>query len=169
MHLSSELEFFISVDDVKKAIKSLENKNTTGPDGLSELFIKQCSDTIIFPLLLLFNKSLESCIFPKIWKKSSIIPVFKSGNKQDIKNYRPIAIMGTVAKLFDSIMAEKLTERLILHIIKYQNGFVKNRSTLTNLLLYHDFISKCLDKYNQVDFVYLDFLLKRLIQSITHC
>ena len=59
LHLSSELEFFISVDDVKKAIKSLENQNTTGPDGLSELFIKQCSDTIIFPLLLLFNKSLS--------------------------------------------------------------------------------------------------------------
>ena len=63
--------------------------------------------SLTLPLFTLFNKSLQLGIMPCLWKRSYIIPVFKNGNKCDVKNYRPIAIMGTVAKLFDSIMAEK--------------------------------------------------------------
>ena len=108
---------------------------------------------MLLPLFLLFNKSLSTCTVHDLWKKSSVIPVFKSENKQDVKNYIPIALMGTIAKVLDSIMAEKLTEKLLIYVIKKQHGFVKGRSTLTNLLIYNNYISKILDKYNQEDSV----------------
>ena len=63
-------------------------------------------------------------------------------------------------------MAEKLTEKLLIYIIKEQHGFVKGRSTLTNLLIYNNYISKILAKYNQVDSVYLDFA--KAFDSVNH-
>ena len=66
LHLTYEQDFHITIDDILKAIKSLENKNTTGPYGLSEFFIKQCSNTLLLPLFLLFNKSLSTCTVPDL-------------------------------------------------------------------------------------------------------
>ena len=114
---------------------------------------------MLLPLFLLSNKSLSTCTVPDLWKKSSVIPVFKSGNKQDVNNYRPIALMGTIAKVLDSIIAGNLTEKLLINVIKEQHGFVKGRSTLTNLLIYNNYISKTLNEYNQVDSVCEGFWL----------
>ena len=96
-------------------------------------------------------------IFPKYWKTSYIQPIFKKGNKHDVTNYRPISQIGSVAKIFDSIVASKLSEFLLSHIIQEQHGFVKDRSTITNLLLYSDYISKALEQSHQVNSIYLDF------------
>ena len=66
LHLTYEQDFHITIDDILKAIKSLENKKTTGPDDLSEFFIKQCANTLLLPLFLLFNKSLSTCTVPDL-------------------------------------------------------------------------------------------------------
>ena len=94
---------------------------------------------------------------PEVWKKSFITPIFKSGDKHDISNYRPIAIIGSIAKIFDLIVTNKSTDQCISLIINNQHGFVKGRSIVTNLLLYSNYISQALDKYRQVDSIYLDF------------
>jgi hypothetical protein len=35
--------------------------------------------------------SLRDKIFPADWKLSHIIPIFKSGDKSSVSNYRPVA------------------------------------------------------------------------------
>ncbi len=50
--------------------------------------------TVITPSLpKLFNLSIQEKIFPTIWKSARIIPIHKSGDKQDPSNYRPISIL----------------------------------------------------------------------------
>ena len=97
-------------------------------------------------------------------KETFITPVFKAGNRSDIQNYRPIAIIGTVSKIFDSIAVEHLIDTCILFIVKNHHGFVKGRSTLTNLIFHRNFISETLnyrkckpEEVKQVDSVYIDF------------
>ena len=51
---------------------------------------------------------------PAIWKKSYITPIFKNGNRRGVLNYRPIALMGSISKIFDAIMAGKLVDRLLI-------------------------------------------------------
>ena len=59
----------------------------------------------------------------------------------------------------------------ILHIIKNQHGFVKGRSTLTNLIFYRNFILDTLNDrtpgaHKQVDAIYLDFA--KAFDSVNH-
>ena len=35
-------------------------------------------------------------------------PVFKSGDKEDLKNYRPISILPTIARIFEKLLYDQL-------------------------------------------------------------
>ena len=51
------------------------------------------------PLLHLFNSFLNDGIFPDCLKIATVIPVFKNGNNNDIKNYRQIHLLSIFSKL----------------------------------------------------------------------
>ena len=72
-------------------------------------------------------------------------------------NYRPISVLSTLAKVFESIVTKRLSDFLLLSISTTQHGFVKGRSTLTNSLLYNDYIFDDFKKKMQVDSIYFDF------------
>ena len=85
------------------------------------------------------------------------MPVPKSGDKRNIVNYRPISIISAIPKVLDSIVAERISDIIFSKIIQEQHGFIKGRSTVTNLLLFSNVISDKLSKFYQLDTIYLDF------------
>ena len=42
---------------------------------------------------------LTSLMFPDIWKKASVTPIFKKGDPTRVENYRPICIFAILRKL----------------------------------------------------------------------
>ena len=44
--------------------------------------MKMCASSIAKPLAILFRNCLESECFPKEWKKTKIVPVYKKHDKQ---------------------------------------------------------------------------------------
>ena len=65
-----------------------------------------------------------------------ITPIFKSGTKDNIPNYRPIYVLSTIAKVFEIIIYNRLYNNLQTHnlLSKYQSGFRPRHSTTTALL-----------------------------------
>ena len=123
-------------------IKSLKINKASGLDTISHHMLKQTVNSISIPLLLLFQKCLEYCKFPSVWKRARVMPIFKKGDKHDPSNYRPIALLSTVGKLFERIIHKHLHNFMIEHnlIYKYQSGFLPNKiSTVYQLLeMYHN-------------------------------
>ena len=70
-------------------------------------------------------------MIPNKLKLAKIIPLFKKDNKNEISNYRPIAIIPIFAKLLEKIVHERLYSFLQLHniLIDEQFGFRRNYST----------------------------------------
>ena len=100
-------------------------------DGiLSLLLFKQCLKHYIKPLTYLINSSFESGTFPEELKLAKVIPIFKSGDKQDISNYRPISILSFFSKVFAKTMYNHLISFIDANKIlyKYQFGFRKSHS-----------------------------------------
>jgi hypothetical protein len=60
-----------------------------------------CADGLKSPLLHIFNLSLSTGTFPSKWKDSFLIPIFKTGKRYDVGNYRGVAIFSCFAKLFE--------------------------------------------------------------------
>ena len=80
----------------------------------------------------------------------------------DIKNinsYRPISVTNNVSRIFEKIIANRLTEYLENNnlLSPNQHGFRKNKSTLSNLVDTYDYVTTQLEMKNSVDIIYLDF------------
>ncbi|CAG9820960.1 unnamed protein product [Phaedon cochleariae] len=51
---------------------------------------------------------LQSGIFPKLLKQTELTPIHEKGDENDIHNYRAIAVLNCVAKLFEFIFFDKM-------------------------------------------------------------
>lgn len=150
-------DIYIDIDSITCELKKLDTSKGPGPDGLPVIFLKSTANTLAKPLHILYNKCLKEGIFPSLWKHAHITPVYKSGDKHNVENYRPISILSTLSKLFERLVHNIIYPILHNVIIPQQHGFVKRRSTTTNLMIFTNFLFKNMDCRLQVDAVYTDF------------
>jgi DNA-binding transcriptional ArsR family regulator len=92
-----------------------------------------------------------------MWKLSYVTPTFKAGSRNDVTNYREIAILSAIAKLFELLIYKNMYKDLQRLISENQHGCVKSQSTVSNLLEYTSFILKSLEDGLLVDSIYTDF------------
>lgn len=85
--------FRLSEQQILKAIENLDDDKGPGLDGISNFFIKQAAAGLVIPLLMVFNASLVQGVFPNIFKETMLHPIFKAGDRSDVTNYRPVAIL----------------------------------------------------------------------------
>jgi hypothetical protein len=92
--------------------------------------------------------SLTSGVFPDVWKTAKVKPLYKNGDKYDMRNYRPISIIPVFGKLLEGLMYNRtisfLYENKILS--EAQNGFRKRKSIDTEVHSFIGRIQKALDK-----------------------
>lgn len=127
-----------------------------GPDNIPSFLVKDCISCLCQPLSFIFNLILTNAVYPAAWKVSKVYPVFKSGDKTNIQNYRPIANICNFSKLFECILSDVLYSHFSSLTIAEQHGFIRGKSTLTNLCEFVQNLSSALDARLQVDVVYTD-------------
>ena len=93
-----------STDDISKIINDLDPNKAHVHDMLSMQMIKLCGNSICKPLSITFNDSLKEGKFPSDWKKARAVPVHKKGDKQCLKNYRPISLLPICSKVFERLI-----------------------------------------------------------------
>ena len=76
----------ISMKEVESILTNLNPSKSPGPDSLTSRLLKEVASEISCPITDIFNKSLNSRIFPTKWKDSNLTPVFKSGQKDVVTN-----------------------------------------------------------------------------------
>lgn len=128
---------YIQINDeqIKTIIMSLDKNKISSPDGLPIIFYKNTLSHIVKPLRLLFTRSIEYMKYPTKWKTSHISPIFKAGDKADVKNYRPISVLSAAAKIFDRILHNYLLSKTAHLISAFQHGFYQQLPTCLNMLI----------------------------------
>ena len=126
----------ITSDEVKDILECLQLGKAVGSDLISHCMLKNTASTICKPLQLIFNYSLQTRKFPKIWKSAIVIALFKKGIKSDPSNYRPISLLSCVGKVFERVVFKYIFNFLLDNslIYKYQSGFMRRHSTVHQLI-----------------------------------
>lgn len=142
--------------DILKCINELPNNMVMGPDNIPNRFIKNCNQSLAKPIFVLLKESFRHGIVPQIWKKSYIRPIFKTGKKSQVENYRGVAIQCTIPKILDSIVAKHLNRYLKNILSSHQHGFISGKSTVTNLAEYTFTIMNAMSTRKQIEAIYID-------------
>ena len=128
-HTSLLSQFRIKVSHVKRILSSLDTTKSIGDDNISPHVLKSCSSALCRPLTALFRRICCTSTFPTSWKISRITPVYKKGARSDPVNYRPIAVLPTVSRVFEQLLMSQLQCQILPHIPSEQLGFMKGSST----------------------------------------
>jgi hypothetical protein len=147
----------LALSQVRAALAELKPKRSAGPDGIPAFIVKDCGRVLEEPLLHIFNLCLERSYFPKRWKVTRVIPIPKGGAGSEISGFRPVAILSTPAKVFESALQRSIRDQVSAQLSEAQHGFRKARSTSSNLLNAMSYLIPQVDEGVQVDAAYLDF------------
>ena len=115
----------------ESVLKALQKVNPWKATGRSNYLLTECAAQLARPLQFLFNLSLKSGIFPRQWEVAKIQPLYKQkGDRANPANYRPIALLSAVSKVFESLMKKQLLDLCLNEAIIIDNhfGFLPGRS-----------------------------------------
>ena len=147
------------VEEVQKKLRNIKTCGAPGPDRVWSKVLHSMADILAGPLAIIYNRLLEEGMVPNIWRMANVCPIFKKGSKGDPANYRPVSLTCVVGKVMESLIRDKIVEHLERHklIRPSQHGFLKGKSTTTNLLVYMETLTRLMDQGHAVDVLYLDF------------
>ena len=152
----STFDIDLSASRVKPILDNLDINKAQGPEAISGAVLKNCSETLPYPLSILFNLSYNTGYIPQEWKLANVVPVHKKDDKNKLTNYRPISLTSLVMKVFERILYDELLTRTIDKIDTRQHGFLRNRSCNSNLLLFTESIARSLHEKIGTDVIYFD-------------
>ena len=139
-------EISISLLDAYETLANLNTTKATGLDGIGPKLLKSCAVALCGPLHHLFNISLKNSQIPAEWRLHRITPIFKSGERTSVSNYRPISLLSTVSKVLECLVYNKVIDFLSCSLSTSQFGFLRGRSTLQQLLIFLSSIFDNVDK-----------------------
>ena len=122
-------------------IRALNINKAHGWDDISIRMIKLCDESLLKPLMNIFQFSLATGKFPNDWKKGNIVPIHKKGDKSIVKNYRPVSLLPIFSKLFEKCIYDTLYSFFETNglFTSCQSGFRKGDSCTSQLLsITHD-------------------------------
>jgi hypothetical protein len=158
--------FSLSLSESFEGLAQLKLDPTYGPDCIPSLFLNKFCYSLAYPIYKLFSLTLKSGVFPSFWKSSFVTPIWKSEDKSDVTNYKPISKLNTPPKPYEKLIEPKLSDTLKHTLINEQHGFRQKKSTDTNLLMFFNYLSNMVGNGEQVDVIYTD--IRKAFDIVNH-
>src|SRR5271170_2425313 len=158
----------IPLKDMLSTLHKLNSKKSQDIYGISNALVKHIAEIICSPLHLLFNRIIQTNIFPQSLKTAMVIPLFKVGDKTCMNNYRPISILPIFGKIFEKIIFSQLSTYFLSNdlIAKQQFGFQAGISTSMALVSLYNYILSGLNNKELSAVLFVD--LSKAFDTISH-
>ena len=95
-------------------------------------------------------------------------PIFKQGNKADVKCYRPIGLLCICSKIIEKLLFDAIFELLKDQLHANQYGFRKHRSATLQLLVFLDKLYEQNDKEKQKELTVLYLHFAKAFDTVPH-
>jgi hypothetical protein len=128
-------------EEIFQVVKDLQGDKSPGPDGFTMAFFQKCWHVIETDILRFFNEFFEKGTFAYSLNATFVTLIPKKQNAINIRDFRPISLIGSVYKILAKVLANRLRRVLDGLISESQNAFVGGRQTLDSVLI----ANECLD------------------------
>lgn len=130
--------------------------------------VKAVISPISEPLAFIFNLSFATGSVPSHVKVAKVIPIFKSGDKRDTHNYRPISNLPCFSKILERLVYNRLSNFILNFNLLYEKqfGFRPNYSTDMALIQLVDELTEAACNKLYTGGVFIDLL--KAFDTIDH-
>lgn len=90
----------------------MKTKRAAESDGVPPETVKTMTKTRLELVPDMYNKILRDQTFPRIWKKATIILIWKGKPEKVASSYRPICPLNTFGKLLEKLLKARLEKGL---------------------------------------------------------
>ena len=117
-----------------KVIQKLDPNKAHGQNNISIRMIY--GKSICKPLCKTFEECLRTGTFPLEWKRVNVVPIFKKGDKQIYKNFRPVSLLPIFGKILERLIFEEMFPYFIENklIAANRSGFQSGDSCINQLI-----------------------------------
>ena len=155
-----------TLQEIQKIVSQMSKRKCADRAGIiAEMFLYG-GDCLLEYLVEFFNGIINTGEVPANWKESFFILLHKGGPTADPNNWRPIAILRIVYKIFARMIYGRIKETLNLRQSDEQYGFRADRSTNDALIIAESMVGKCLEYNTELWIVSVD--LKKAFDRVEH-
>ena len=156
----------ITEGEVLQALKGMKGGTAPGVDGLPMKLLKTYARGLAGPLSKIFSWLFNSGKYPEQWSTAIIYPIWKSGNSACPNNYRGIALLSCVGKIFSKILTARLRGWVEGEgkLSEAQAGFRSKRSTMDQIFILDTIVRRRLQRKVPTYAAFID--LKKAFDSI---
>ena len=144
-------------DEVCSAVKCMKKGKCPGEDGISVDIIAAAGEEVTKMLAHLFTKCLKKSDVPEDWKNAIMVLLFKKGEKENIKNYRPISLLSVMYKIFTKVLTNRIEGALDSAQPREQAGFRSGFSTIDHIQVIRQLIERHKEYEMPLCFAFIDF------------
>ncbi|CAK1581557.1 unnamed protein product [Parnassius mnemosyne] len=157
----------VASDEIKKIILSIKS-NAVGCDNISRRMIIYILDHILPVISHIINFSLNSGVFPSLWRMAHIIPLPKTSNPTLPNHFRPISILPFLSKILEACVHRQLSLFVYKNnlLSPFQSGFRPGHSTVSALLKVTDDIRAGMEDTKVTVLALVDF--SNAFNTISH-
>ena len=148
----------ITMKGLIETVKNFKNNKSPGPDGIPMEFFKFLDAEGLDCILDILNDCWENNIMPEHMELANVVTLYKKGKFQNLANYRPIALLQSIYKIYATILQQRLANGGIEEKLwKNQYGFRKKLSTSMPLFISRRIQDYAEHSYDKLFLVFLDW------------
>jgi hypothetical protein len=157
-----------TTEAITKTLKKIDRNKTNDIFKIKPAILQDLKEFIAPILETLFNKAIDEEEYPDALKVTKLIELYKTGDKTNTANYRPISLLPIIAKIFDTIINKQIMDHLTAHniISPTQYAFRPNSSTTLALQTILDNIHKHKARKRPTLAIYVD--LSKAYDTVSH-
>uniref|UniRef100_A0A2N9GEV9 TIR domain-containing protein n=1 Tax=Fagus sylvatica TaxID=28930 RepID=A0A2N9GEV9_FAGSY len=138
-HLLGQLEALnsreCSGEEILQVVRDLQGDKSPGPDGFNMAFFQKCWQVVKNDVLGFFEEVYEHGTFAYSLNATFVALIPKKQNASNIRDFRPISLVGCVYKILAKVLANRLKRVLDGLVSEFQNAFVRSRQTPDSVLI----------------------------------
>ncbi len=133
----------LTLEECTNVVKTLKNGKSPGLDGITNAFYREYWYLIGADFMDVINEIIQREELCPSQYTGLIRLLYKSGDREDVGNWRPITLLNSDYKIIEKVLANRMQTVLPSIIKEEQKGFMKGRHIEEHTRLMEDVIEYC--------------------------